>query len=128
MTTQELANKFVEMCKQFKNFEVMQTLYADHITSVEALPNDGGVSETTGKEAVIAKSAKWASENEIHGADCNGPFLAGNRFAVTFDFAITPKATGQKMDIREIAVYTVDNGLIVREEFFYGDNPQAFTR
>jgi hypothetical protein len=128
MTTPETAQKFVELCKQFKNFEVMQTMYAHDITSVEAAPNDAGISETTGKEAVIAKSKKWADENEIHGATCEGPYLAGNQFAVNFMFSITPKATGQRLDIHEIGVYTVENGLITREQFFYGENPEAFVR
>ena len=128
MSSSEVANRLVELCKQFKNFEAMQELYADDIVSVEALPNSAGANETKGKEAVIGKSAAWAAQHEIHSASAEGPYLAGDRFAVTFRFAVTPKASGTRMDLEEVAVYTVKNGKIVREEFFYGAHPSAFVR
>ena len=31
---------------------------------------------------------------------------------------VTQKATGRQMTLREIAIYTVEEGKIVREEFF----------
>lgn len=128
MTTSEIASKFVEMCRQGKNFDVMQTMYADDIVSVEAVKRKTGSFETTGKAAVIQKSAEWAGAHEIHGATVEGPFLLNDKFAVVFEFEVTPKATGKKVKDREIAVYTVANGLIVREEFFYGEGAQALAR
>lgn len=120
MTTAAVANKMVELCKQFKNFEAMTTLYADNIVSVEATPRPTGGHETAGKEAVIGKSAAWAAAHEIHSAGCEGPFLLLDRFAVIFDFDVTKKDTGVRTALREIGVYTVSNGLITREEFYYG--------
>lgn len=128
MTTLELANQFVEMCKEGKNFDVMQQLYADDIVSVEAMLRKTGSFETVGKSAVIQKSAEWAGAHEIHGATVDGPFLLGNEFAVLFDFDVTPVATGQRVSNREVAVYTVEDGLIVREEFFYGPGADALAR
>lgn len=128
MTTSELANKFVAMCKEGKNFDVMQQMYDENIVSVEAERRRTGSFETTGKSAVIQKSAEWAGVHEIHGATVDGPFLLGDRFAVVFDFDVTPKATGQRGNNREIAVYTVANGLIMREEFFYGEDATALAR
>lgn len=128
MTTSELANKFVAMCKEGKNFDVMQQLYHDDIVSVEAVLRKTGSFETAGKSAVIQKSAEWAGAHEIHGASVDGPFLLGDKFAVVFDFDVTPKATGQRGSNREIAVYTVADGLIVREEFFYGPGANALAR
>lgn len=128
MTTSEIASKFVEMCRQGKNFDVMQTMYADDIVSVEAVKRKTGSFETAGKAAVIQKSAEWAGAHEIHGATVEGPFLLSDKFAVVFEFEVTPKATGKKVKDREIAVYTVANGLIVREEFFYGEGAQALAR
>lgn len=49
-----------------------------------------------------------------------GPFLHGNdRFSLIFDAEITEKATGNTVQMKEVAVYTVANGKIVREEFYY---------
>lgn len=128
MTTSEVANKFVTLCKEGKNFDVMQTLYDEKIVSVEAVRRKTGNFETTGKSAVIQKSAEWAGAHEIHGSTVDGPFLLEDKFAVVFEFDVTPKATGKRVKDREIAVYTVANGLIVREEFFYGEDAKALAR
>jgi len=128
MTTPELANQFVAMCKEGKNFDVMQTMYNDGIVSVEAARRKTGSFETVGKAAVIEKSKEWAGAHEIHGATTDGPYLLGEQFAVVFDFDVTPKATGKRGHNREVAVYTVKDGLIVREEFFYGADATALAR
>lgn len=128
MDTATVAARLVELCSQFKNFEAMQELYADAIVSVEASPRPSGSLDTMGKEAVIAKSAGWAAAHEIHGAAIHGPFLLQDRFAVTFHFDVTPKATGKRVSTEEIAVYTVAGGKITREEFFYGPNSSALAR
>ncbi|MBK7926121.1 MAG: nuclear transport factor 2 family protein [Bryobacterales bacterium] len=128
MDTATVAARLVELCSQFKNFEAMQELYADDIVSVEASPRPNGSLETKGKEAVIGKSKDWAAAHEIHGAAIHGPFLLQDRFAVTFQFDVTPKATGTRASNEEIAVYTVAGGKITREEFFYGVNANALAR
>ena len=125
MTTSEVAARFVELCSQFKNFDAMKELYADNIVSVEAAPRPNGSLETAGKAAVIEKSAGWAGVHEIHGASCTGPYILHDRFAVNFVFDITPKSTGKRMSVAEIAVYTVAGGKITREEFFYGVDAAA---
>jgi hypothetical protein len=128
MTTSELANLFVEMCNEGKNFDVMQQLYDDNIVSVEAARRTTGSFETAGKQEVIQKSREWAAAHEIHGASVDGPFLLGDRFGVVFEFDVTSKATGLRAKNREIGVYTVNNGLLVREEFFYGEGANALAR
>lgn len=120
MTTQEVADKLVTLCKERKNFDAMQQLYADNIVSVEAVERKTGSFETAGKAAVIQKSKDWAAAHEIHGGAVDGPFVGVDKFAVIFDFEVTPKATGKRVTVREVAVYTVANGAIVREEFLYG--------
>ncbi len=119
MSTPKVAARLVELCKQFKNFDAMQELYADNMVSVEGVAGPHGT-ETVGKAAVIQKSAEWAAAHEIHSANCEGPYLATDKFGVVFDFEVTVKATGVRHALREIAVYTVEGDKIVREEFYYG--------
>ena len=106
----------------------MKELYADDIVSVEASPRPNGSLETLGKGPVLEKSGGWAGAHEIHGATTEGPFLLQDRFAVKFVFEVTPKATGKRVTLHEIAVYTVANGKITREEFFYGQNAESLAR
>jgi len=122
MSIQTLAKQFVEMCNQGKNFDVMHTLYAPDIVSVEASGQ-----ETAGQAAVIEKSKRWAAINTIHGEKVRGPFFNGanqssGQFAVHFTFEVTPKATGQRITLEEVGVYTVKDDKITREQFFYEGN------
>jgi len=32
---------------------------------------------------------------------------------------VTPKQTGKRMTVEEVGLYSVENGKIVKEEFFY---------
>jgi len=122
VSTETTAQKLVELCKAGKNFDAMHQLYSDTIVSVEAVPGATGSRETLGKKAVIEKSAKWASQYEILSGSIDGPYLSGDRFAVTFQFVVTSKTTGVTSTLNEIAIYTVENDLITKEEFFYGEN------
>ncbi len=115
MSIQTVARKFVELCNQGKNFDVMRTMYAPTIVSVE-----GGGEETAGQSPVIHKSEVWKENNTIHVEKVRGPFFNGpDQFAVHFTFEVTPKATGQRIALEEVGVYTVKDDKITREQFFY---------
>jgi hypothetical protein len=119
MTTTEVALRLVTLCKEFKNFDAMHELYADEIVSVEAFAGAHGAHDTAGKAAVIQKSADWAAAHEIHSGQVEGPYVAQDKFAVTFEFDVTNKASGLRSQMKEVAVYTVVAGRITREEFLY---------
>jgi len=119
MSVRSVGQQFVELCAQGKNFDVMRTMYAPDIISIEA---DG--KETAGQEAVIKKSERWAEVNIFHGEKVRGPFFSGGtdsagEFAVYFTLDITRKSSGQRLTLEEVGLYTVKNDRIVREQFFY---------
>src|SRR6266853_3088703 len=118
MSLRTVASKFVELCRQGKNFDVMRSMYAPTIVSVEA---DG--KQTAGQGPVIKKSEDWVSDKTFNGETVAGPFFNGanaDQFAVYFTLDITPKATGKRITREEVAVYTVNkDDKITREQFFY---------
>jgi hypothetical protein len=117
MSLQSVAEMFVDMCRRGKNFDVMRTMYAPTIVSVE-----GDGKETAGQGPVIKKSEHWATVNTFHGETVAGPFYNGanpDQFAVYFTLDITRNATGERLTLDEVGVYTVENDLITREQFFY---------
>ena len=119
MTTMEIAKKLVELCKQGKNAEALDTLFADDVVSVEAVAMPGTQQEVKGLAAVRAKGEWWVNNHEVHSASVTGPWPHGDRFIVGFEFDVTNKPSGNRMQMAEAALYTVRNGKIVREEFFY---------
>jgi hypothetical protein len=117
MSVRTVASKFVELCRQGKNFDVMRTMYAPDIVSVES---DG--KGTSGQGPVIKKSEDWGSDKAFNGETVAGPFFNSanpDEFVVFFTFDITPKATGRRITLEEVGVYTVKNDKITREQFFY---------
>ena len=120
MTTQEVADQLVKLCREGKFSEAVGSLYADDIVSMEAAAPPGQSRESKGLEAVKAKGEWWQANHEIHAAVVEGPLVAGSNFAVTFKFEVTFKPQNKRMKMEEVAVYKVKDGKVVYEEFFYG--------
>ena len=118
MTTAQIANKLVELCKQGKHLEA-RSLYANDAVSVEAFAPPGMDRVSRGLAAIQAKGEWWNANHEIHSATVAGPWPLEDRFIVGFRFEVTNKPSGRRMTMEEMALYTVQDGKIVREEFFY---------
>ncbi|UUZ63995.1 nuclear transport factor 2 family protein [Polaromonas sp. P1-6] len=119
MSTLDIANKLVDLCRQGKNEEALSTLYAEDAVSVEVVAMAGGSQEARGLAAIRAKGEWWFTNHEIHSASVTGPWPHGNRFIVGFQYDVTNKPSGRRMKMDEVGLYTIENGKIVREEFFY---------
>ena len=116
MTTKEIADRLVSLCRDGKNDEAKKEMYSSDIVSVEA---NEPMQIVRGLEATLAKGAWWVDNHEVHGAKVEGPFVNGNQFAVRYTYDITPKATGKRMTMDEVGVYDVKDGKIVKETFMY---------
>src|SRR3954470_22115965 len=118
MSVQSVGKKFVDLCRQGKNFDVMRTMYSPTIVSVE-----GDGKQTAGQQPVIKKSEDWVSDKTFHGETVAGPFYNSanpDQFTVFFTLDITPNATGKRTTLQEVGVYTVNrDDRITREQFFY---------
>ena len=123
MDTKQIGEKLVGLCSKGKNLDAINSLYDKNIVSVEAMAGTPDMpQEMKGIEQILGKNKWWSENNEVHDAKVEGPFPNGDRFAVKYHFDVTPKAgpnKGKRSKMDEIGVYTVKNGKIVREEFFY---------
>lgn len=107
-------------CRDHTEREGLRSLYAPDAVSVESAPGPDGTAETRGIPAILAKHDWWDGAMEVHAAAVEGPFLHGaDRFALIFEVEATDRATGARMQFREVGVYHLDSaGRIAREEFF----------
>ncbi|NRA63918.1 MAG: nuclear transport factor 2 family protein [Pseudobacteriovorax sp.] len=116
MTTTALSigEKLVGYCKEGKEDICLKELYAENAHSIEP---DG----TTAKniDEIRGKHQWWAENFEVHSGQVTGPFPHGDRFAVIFDMDTTNKQSQQRSQMKEVGLYTVEQGKIVKEEFFY---------
>ena len=120
MSAFEIGEKLVALCREGKNLEAVDQLYADSVVSVESVAPPEGEREVAGIDAVRGKNQWWMENHEVHSASAKGPFPHGDdRFCVIFEFDATHKPSGQRMQMEEVGLYTVSDGKISREEFFY---------
>jgi ketosteroid isomerase-like protein len=122
MTTEEIGRKLVALCQAGKHLDALDSLYARDAESIEAMSMPEMPAKIQGVDAIRKKGEWWFANHEIHGGSSKGPFPNGDRFAVIFDMDVTPKIgpmAGQRMQMEEVALYTVRDGKIVKEEFFY---------
>ena len=119
MTLKEIADELVAGCREDRTRANLDRLYAADAVSVA--PSDmGGGRETVGLEGIHGKHDWWDANFEVPALAVEGPFLHGDdRFAVIFEMETVNKASGERRKDREVGVYHVKGGKIVREEFFY---------
>lgn len=118
MTTQEVANRLVELCRQGQFEQATKELYADNIVSLEQ-KGTNFPERVEGLEAVIAKGQQFNSMVEtFHGVEVSDPIVANNYFVCKMTMDITFKGAPRKND-EELCVYKVEGGKIVQEEFLY---------
>ncbi len=117
MNTEEVALKLVEHCRGGKWMEAVNTLYGDDIVSVEPRAMGEMPAEMRGLEAVRGKTEWFIGAHEVHSCTVTGPFVARDTFVVQFDLDATDKASGERMQMGEVGIYSVKDGKVVREEF-----------
>lgn len=117
----QLGQTLIEHCSNQRERELQDNYYTEDAVSVEAMPMPTGSAESVGLDAIKAKNEWWYGAHELHSSDVEGPFVHGSdRFSVIFNIDVTQKESGQRMQMREIATYHVnDAGKITREEFAY---------
>ncbi|VAW17123.1 hypothetical protein MNBD_BACTEROID03-2231 [hydrothermal vent metagenome] len=118
METKEIAKKLVSWCNQGDFEKPYQELYSPKIVSIENDgKSEGGYVE--GFEGIQKKGEWWQENFEMHSSTASEPIVADNWFSVRFEMDTTHKPSGQRSKTSEIAVYEVQDGKIVKEQFFY---------
>ncbi|NND61911.1 MAG: nuclear transport factor 2 family protein [Flavobacteriaceae bacterium] len=116
--TKEVAQKLVTWFNQGDMNKCYQELYSPEIVSIET-GDDSEMGHLEGMEAVQKKGEWWQNTFEVHSSNVSEPQIADNYFSVRYDMDTTHKPSGQRSETSEIGVYKVENGKIVREQFFY---------
>lgn len=121
MSALEIGTTLVRLCNEGRSLEAVDRLYDEKIVSIEGQGSEEMPARLEGIEAIRAKNRWWYDNHEVHATTATGPFCGHrqDRFAVLFDLDVTPKASGERTQMSEVALYTVADGRIVQEEFLY---------
>jgi len=116
MTTQEVAEKLVTLCREEKYKEAYD-LYADDAEGIE-MDGMAGEKLTEGKENIWNGYLQWAEGiEEIHGGSVGDPVVAANHFVVPMSMDTTFKGQG-RWAFDELCMYQVENGKIKKAQYF----------
>lgn len=118
-STSTVAEELVSLCRGGRNLDAIKSLYSPNIVSVESMGNETMPRELKGIDAIMGKNKWWVDNNEVHSADVDGPFIGDDKFAVYYKYDTTSKMTGKRNTMEEMALYTVKDGKVVHEHFFY---------
>lgn len=114
-----VGRRLIELIDARQTMRALDELYADDIVSVEPVEHPGMPRVIEGIDAVRDKNRTWLASGELHEMKLSGPFPHQDRFAVFFEYEVTPKQLGERIKVQQVGIYTVRDGKITREEFFY---------
>ena len=118
MTTQQIADRLIELCRM-GDFEKAQTeLFSEDALSIEPQASPAFEKETKGLDEIKAKGKKWNSMVEkVNSITLSDALVGTNSFALTMRMDVIMKERGP-MDMKELCVYQVKDGKIVTEQFY----------
>jgi SnoaL-like domain len=120
--TMKVGAELCDMVRQGRYVDAVETFYDPEIVSIEAAEMPGSPARVEGLDAVRDKTTSWIANHEVHSQQVDGPWPNADRFIVRYRFDVTPKTgpmAGQRMQLDETGLYTVADGKVVQEEFFY---------
>jgi hypothetical protein len=118
VSTQQIAARLADLCRQGEFEAAQKELFAEDAVSIETQESPVFAKETKGLGNIIEKGHKWNSMVEqVHSCTTSAPVVAGNAFALTLTMDVTMKGRG-RMKMEEVCVYEVKDGKIASEQFF----------
>lgn len=123
MSTKEIANRLVELCRTGQWEAAQKELYADNCVSIE--PKGSPAELVEGLDAIIKKGEQFNEMVEkFNSLEVSEPLVAENFFTITMNLDADFKGMGRVV-MEEVCVYEVVNGKIVKEQFFFTPQPQG---
>ncbi|MCB0522632.1 MAG: nuclear transport factor 2 family protein [Lewinellaceae bacterium] len=118
MSTQEIANRLVELCRKGDYATCYQELYSQDAVSIEP-DHAPPPHRAEGMDALRKKGEMWQGMiEETYGGSVSDPIVAGDQFACAM--MVDWKMKGQeRAKMEEICLYKVKDGKIVSEQFFF---------
>ena len=116
-TTQEVAERLLNLCKQGQFEQAQEELFSEEVISTE--PPYSPLKSAKGTKAVIEKGKNFAQAIEtVHGSSFSEPVVGGRYFSFAMSLDASFKGQG-RMQLEEICLFEVKEGKVVAEQFFF---------
>lgn len=107
----EVAREFTALLQAGRFEAAADRFWAPDVISTE--PGAPGIAAARHK-----RSTRFAAAR-IEEIGIDGPFVTGDQFALFLDLVVVDPASGSRQPFSEIALYTVRDGQIAEERYFY---------
>ncbi len=117
MTTKDIADRLVALCRQGQFEAAHHELFAADAIGLEPYATPTFPEETRGLKALIEKGHTFTTLIEqVHAISVSDPLVADHSFACAMRLDVTIKGHG-RMSLDELCIYQVKEGKIVSEQF-----------
>jgi hypothetical protein len=117
MTTKEIADRLVALCRQGSFETAHQELFSTDAINLEPYATPTFARETKGLNALLEKGHKFtAMIEQVHAISVSDPLVAGSSFACAMQLDVAIKEHG-RMNVNELCIYQVKDGKIISEQF-----------
>lgn len=120
--TAKVAARLVELITAGESPRAIAELYADNARHVEVVGGPGCDRVCAGRDELHRRAEQFAASITVHGRTCGTPVVNGDQFLLPLTLDATFNAgpmSGQRMNMVETALYTVQHGKITEAKFFY---------
>lgn len=120
MSIIDLANTYIDHLKAGTSLEFVDAHYSEEVVSIEANAMPGTERITKGIDAIRGK-IQWFNANfKVEGIEVAGPWPHGDeKYAVRMTFDLKHRESGTQSTLDEVAVFSVKDNKVVKEEFFF---------
>ncbi len=117
MTTKDIAERLVALCRQGQFEAAYRELFAPEAINIEPYATAAFAKETRGLDAILEKGRQFtALIEQVHSVSVSDAVVAGDWFACAMQLELTLKGHG-RMSLNELCIYEVRDGKIVSEQF-----------
>ena len=118
MTTQEVANRLAQLCREGKYEQVYEEFYTSETLSLE--PEGSPYKPAKGLDEMREKGKQWEKMvDSVLSSEISDPVVADNFFSLAMKTKVKLKGGSDPVNMDEICVYNVVDGKVVSEQFFY---------
>ncbi|MDO6738544.1 SnoaL-like domain-containing protein [Wenyingzhuangia sp. 2_MG-2023] len=123
MTTQEIADRLVDLCRRGQNALAQVELYHDNIESIESQTSryrrTKGIKNVQKKTAMFFERAKTIYKYEI-----STPLVVEDHICFKMSLDVDIRGLG-RVQLEELCMYHLKDGKIIKEEFYYTSDSET---
>lgn len=119
MTTQDIANRLHELVQAGDYFTAYDELFSADAKAIEPQLAEMGLGEIQGIDTIKSKVGSLSEGiAELVNREMSTPIVSANHIAFT-NIVHAKMKDGNDFRLSEICLYTVNDGKIISEQFFY---------